>query len=164
MFSTVLKISNFMFFNSPGVAVAKPMGVLDLQYGSLDVGLNTPQTPPEGPQGRACPPSMSLTAPLGGSFCDHFIASILSSVLDSFWIRFGLVLGSFWDPFGTPNRQVGSKMRLEASLFENADLHVVVVKPIQKNNCFRPQDGPKIASRPVQDGSKRDKKVMHFSS
>ena len=101
---------------------------------------------------------------LGGPFFDHFFASILSSILDSFWVRFGLVLGAFWDPFGGPNRvKLGQKCVLDRHLFENDDVQKTLEKPM-RNGQKRPQDGPKIAPRLVQDGSKSDKKVTHFSS
>ena len=53
---------------------------------------------------------------LGRPFFDHFFASILDSIFDSSWVCFGLVLGAFWAPFGSPNRvKWGQKMDLEAS-------------------------------------------------
>ena len=60
----------------------------------------------------------------------HFFASILDSILDSFWIRFGLVLGSFWTPFGHPNRvKLGLKCVLSRHYFENVDFSRSVVFP-----------------------------------
>ena len=101
---------------------------------------------------------------LGGPFFDHFFASILDSILDSSWVRFGLVLGASWDPFGSPNRiKLGQKCVLNHNLFENDDVQKVLEKPV-RNGPKCPQDVPKIASRPVQDESKSVKKLMHFSS
>ena len=101
---------------------------------------------------------------LGCPFFDHFFVSILDSILDSSWVRFGLVLGAFWDPFGSPNRvKLGQKCVLKRSFFENVDFHETLEKPM-RNGLKCSQDEAKIASRPVQDGSKSDKKVMHFSS
>ena len=60
---------------------------------------------------------------LGGPFFDHFFASILDSILDSSWVRFGLVLGASWDPLGSPNRvKLGQKSVLNRHLFENGDV------------------------------------------
>ena len=56
---------------------------------------------------------------LGGPFFDHFFASILDSILDSSWVRFGLVLGASWDPFGV---KLGQKCVLNRHLFENDDV------------------------------------------
>ena len=101
---------------------------------------------------------------LGGPFFDNFFASILDSILDSSWVRFGLVLGAFWDPFWSPNRvKFGQKCVSSAYFFENVDFHADLRFPMVLA-FFDPKIGPKIASRPVQDGSKSDKKVMHFSS
>ena len=95
---------------------------------------------------------------LGGPFFDHFFASILGSILHSFWVRFGLVLGAFWDPFGSPNRvKLGQKCVLNRDVFENADVHADLRFFIVKFFF-----DPKIASRPLQDGSKSDQQVMHF--
>ena len=47
---------------------------------------------------------------LDGPFFDHFFASILDSILDSFWARLGFLLAPFWEP---KSGQVGPKMRLE---------------------------------------------------
>ena len=100
---------------------------------------------------------------LGRPFFDHFFASILDSILDSFWIGFGLVLGSFWSPFGSPNRiKLGSKCVLSRHFFEKVDFHADLRFP-RFLAFFEPKMGPKIASRPIQDGSKSDQKVMHFS-
>ena len=71
-------------------------------------------------------------------------------------MHFGLVLGAFWEP---KSGQVGPKSVLKQSLFKKVDVHETLENIIQ--NHFL---GPKMASRPVQDGSKSDKKVMHFSS
>ena len=59
---------------------------------------------------------------LGGSFFDRFFASVLTLLLDSFWIRFGLVLGSFWITFVCPNRaKLGPNRVLSRNVFENVD-------------------------------------------
>ena len=86
---------------------------------------------------------------LGRPFVDHFFASILASILDSSWVDFGLVLGAFWDPVGSPNRvKLGQKSILKRSFFENVDVHETSAKPM-RNHKKCPQDGPKIASRPI---------------
>ena len=123
-----------------------------------------PPYPPGGPSGLKSVRANACHGAPGGPFFDHFSASIFRSILDSFWIRFGLVLGPFWTPFGSPNRvKLGQKCILSGHFFENADFHVDLRFPMLF--CFfDPKMGPKIASRPVQDGSKSDKKVMHFSS
>ena len=123
--------------------------------------------PPYPPSGHLVPRMSILNAchgALGGPFFDHFFASILNSILDAFWIRFELVLGSFWTSFGSPNRvKLDPKSILKRYFFKNVDFHADLRFPMFF--CFfDPKMGPKIASRPVQDGSKSDKKVMHFSS
>ena len=56
-------------------------------------------------------------------FCDHLFASILDLILDSSWVHFGLVLGAFWDPFGSPNPvKLGQKCVLNRHVFENDDV------------------------------------------
>ena len=100
---------------------------------------------------------------LGGPFFDHFFASILDSILDSFSMGFGLVLGSFLTPFGRPNRvKLDQKSVLKRYFFKNVDFHADL-RFKWFLAFFDPKMGAKIAPRPVQDGSKRDKKVMHFS-
>ena len=60
---------------------------------------------------------------LGRPFFDNFFASILESILDSSWVRFGLVLGASWDPLGSPNQvKLGQKCVLNSHLFENDDV------------------------------------------
>ena len=123
-------------------------------------------------------PSLPIPAGLGGahvhrqsmawspgrSIVRSFFASILGSILDSCWIRFELVLGSFCPPFWNSNRvSLGPKCVLNLHFFENVDVHKTSAKPM-RHGLFRRQDGSKIASRPVQLGSKRDKQVMMFSS
>ena len=100
--------------NSPGVAVAKPIGVLDLKYGPLDFGsrADPPPTLPRRAPGPKSAIVRTTCGALGGPFFDHFFASILSSILDSFWVRFGLVLGSFWHPLGA---HIGSSWVKNAS-------------------------------------------------
>ena len=78
------------------------------------------------------------------------------SLLDPSWTGLEAIL----DPSWGQNRALALG---GARFFEKVDVHETYVKPVR--NCKKcPQDGPKIASRPVQDGSKSDKKVMHFSS
>ena len=61
---------------------------------------------------------------MGRPFFDDFFASILDSILDSSWVRFGLVLGAFWDPFWSPNRvKLVQKSILKRSLFKKVDVH-----------------------------------------
>ena len=140
------------------------MGMLDLEYGSLVDYLIPPPTPPSGHLGPQSVRANACHGALGRPFFDHFFASILDSILDSSWDRFGLVLDAFWNPFGNPNWvKLGQKCVLNRHLLENDDLQKVLEKPIR--NCQKcPQDVPKIAPRPVQDESKSDKNVMHFSS
>ena len=52
---------------------------------------------------------------LGGPFFDHFFASILDSILDSFWVRFGLVLAAFG---GVKSSQDRPKTRLETTFYQ----------------------------------------------
>ena len=124
--------------------------------------------PPPTPSRRASGPKSVIPrttcGALGGPFFDYLFASILDSILESSWVRFGLVLGASWEPFGSPNRvKLGQKCILSSHFFENADFHADL--RFSMFFCFfDPKMGSKIASRPVQDGSKSDKKVMHFSS
>ena len=135
--------------------------MLDLGYWSFGCLVDPP---PSGHPGFKSVRPNAWNGALGGPFFDHFFESILDSILDSFWIRFGLVLGSFWDPFGSPNPvKLGQKCILNRHLFENGDVQKTLEKPM-RNGQTCSQETPKIAPRPVQDGSKRDKKVMHFSS
>ena len=69
---------------SPGL---RPIGVLDLGYGSLVLVLIPPPIPPVGTRGRACPPPMPGMEPRAVHF------SII--VCFDFVFNFGLVL----DPF-----------------------------------------------------------------
>ena len=76
---------------SPGLV---PIGVLDLQPQVFGCSIVPPPTPSQRASGpRMCTPNVCHGA-LGGPLCDHFFASILKSILDSFWVRLGLVLGS----------------------------------------------------------------------
>ena len=69
------------------------------------------------------PTAKACHGALGGPFFDHFVALILDSILDSLFVRFGIVLGSFRDPFGSPNRvKLGQKCVLNRHLFENGDV------------------------------------------
>ena len=85
-------------------------------------------------------------------------------IFDRFLVRFGCPWAPFLAPKSAPNRpKIGPRRVLRPYFFKNADFHADLRFPM-KNRKNRPQDGPKIASRPVQDGSKSDKKVMRFSS
>ena len=123
--------------------------MLDLGYIGLWVVYLIPPYPRSGHLG----PRMSILnachGALGRPFFDHFFASILDSILDSSWVRFGLVLGASWDPFGSPNRvKLGQKCVFNRHLFENDDVQKTLEKPLR--NCDnRPQDVPNIASTPV---------------
>ena len=127
--------------------------MLDLKYGSLVVYLIPPC-----PTRRASGPRMSTPnacqVALGRPYFDHFSASILSSILVSFWARLGVVLGSSWWPFAGPNQvKFRQKCVLNRHFFENVDFHETFVKPLR--NCQKClQDMPKIASRRIQGGSK----------
>ena len=123
-----------------------------------------PPSPPSGHPGLKSVRVNACHGALGGPFFDHFFDSILDSILDSSWVRFGLVLGASWDPFGSPNRvKLGQKSILKRSSFKKVDVHETL-ENVRREPLFGPQDGPKMASRPVQDGSKSDQKVMQFSS
>ena len=125
-----------------GRSGAKPTGVLDLQYWSRGCLLDPPPTPPSGHLGPRMCTVKTRTGALGGPFFDHFFTSILSSILDSFWIRFGLVLGSSWPPFGRPNRvKLGPKCVFKLSLFENVDF-LRKCSFAQARTTFLTQDGP----------------------
>ena len=146
---------------------SQDMHGITLLAGELTPWLGNNLFSPYPPRRASGPKSVRAKAwhgALGGPFFDHFFASILDSILDSSWVRFGLVLGSFWHAFGSPNRvKLDTKSVLKRYFFKNVDFHADLRFPM-KNHQNRPQDGPKIASRPVQDGSKSDKKVMHLSS
>ena len=58
---------------------------------------------------------------------------------------------------------LGQKYVLKRVLIENYDFHADLRFSRFSAPCD-PKMGPKIASRPVQDRCKSDKKVMHFSS
>ena len=103
--------------------------MLDLQYGSFVDSVDPPY-PPGGASGPKNVRAKAWRGALGGQFFDHFFVSILSSILDSFWIRFGVVLGSFWRPFGKPNRvKLGPKRVLSRHFFENVDFSRNAVSP-----------------------------------
>ena len=134
--------------NSPGL---RPSGVLDLGYGSFGCFLDPPLPPQWASGAQKCDCQNYSWSP-GRSFFDHFFASILDSILDSFWVRFGLVLGSFWPPFGSPNRvKLGTQCILNRHCCENVDFHADLRFPrfFHQN---RPQDEAKIALRRPQDG------------
>ena len=88
-----------------GCSAAEPIGVLDLKYGSLVDSIDPPPTPPSGHPGLKSVRAKACHGALGRPFFDHFFESILKSILDSFWVRFGLVLGSFCPLLGA---QIGS--------------------------------------------------------
>ena len=138
--------------------------MLDLGYGSLILVLILPPTPlPAGLGTQKCEGQSVAWSPGPSIFRSFFRFDFelnFGLVLGPFWGRLGLLLVAFWEP---KSGQVGPKCVLKRNFFENADFHETVVKPMP-NGQKCPQDGPKIASRPVQDGSKSDKKVMHFSS
>ena len=67
--------------------------------------IESPQPNPGGPLGLRMSTAKACHGALGGPFVvDHFFVSILASIFDSFCVRLGLVLGSFWHSFGGPNR------------------------------------------------------------
>ena len=101
--------------------------MLDLKYFSLVHWLLdsilSPTPPPAGP-GVKSVIVRTTCGSLDGPFFDHSFASILESMLDSLWVRFGLLSDTFWLlPWGPKSGQVGPKLRLEASFFENDDFH-----------------------------------------
>ena len=127
-------------------------------------GWSLPYPPPVGTWGRACPPPTRAMEP----WTVHFSIIFSLRFWALFWTRFGSDLGSSWAPFGgLLGAQIGSSWVKNASwsylFFENVDVRETLRSPMFLDQN-RPQDGPKIASRPIQDGSKSDKKVMHFSS
>ena len=106
-----------------GRSGSEPIGVLDRQYWSLGCLVDPPPTPPSGHLGPRMSTVNACHGALGGPFFDHLFESILDSILDSSWVRFGLVLGASWDPFGSPNRvKLGQKCDLNRHLFENDDV------------------------------------------
>ena len=83
-----------------------------------------PPYPPDGLLGLRMSTLNACHGALGRPFFDHFFESILKSILNSFWVRFGLVLGSFWPPFGSSNRvKLGTKCILNRHFLENVDFH-----------------------------------------
>jgi hypothetical protein len=118
-----LEMSRVLDFDPKIRQAFRPIGVLDLGYWSFGCLVDTPPYPPSGHLGpRMCIPNACHGA-LGRPFFDHFFASILDSILDSSWVRFGLVLGASWDPLGSPNRvKLGQKSVLNRHLFENGDV------------------------------------------
>ena len=92
--------------NSPGL---RPMGVSDLGYESLVLVLKPPQTPPEGPQGRACLGANVPHPPLGRSMLRSIYRFDFDFdfglVLDSSWARLGLLMAPFSE---LKSGQVGS--------------------------------------------------------
>ena len=70
---------------------------------------------------------------LRGPFCDHFFATILTSVLDSFGGRLRLLWAAFW---GVESSQVGTKCVLKhIFVCENVDVHEINLKPLE-NTLF----------------------------
>ena len=73
---------------------------------------------------------------LGGPFFDNCLASIWDSIVESFWVSFGLVLGSFWHPFGSTHRvKLGKNSILKQSCIEKVDVHEALEKRC-KNQHF----------------------------
>ena len=72
-----------MVFSSPrfdrfaGRSGAKPIGVLDLGYGSFVCLVDPPDTPPSGHLGRKSVRPKACHGALSGPFFDMFFASIL---------------------------------------------------------------------------------------
>ena len=64
-------------------------------------------------------------------FAIIFSLRFMDSILDSFWVRFGLVLGYFWE---LNSSQVGTNMHLEVVFFENVDFHEIIVKPTKNEH------------------------------
>ena len=123
--------------------------MLDLKYWSLGCLVDPPPTPRSGHLGLKSVRTNASHGALGGPFFTNLFASIVDLILDSSWVRFGLVLGASWDPFGSPNRvKLGQKCVLNRHLFENDDVQKTLEKQMRNvKKC--PQDGPKIASRPI---------------
>ena len=89
--------------------------------------------------------------------------SLLRIVIAIFLVGHGIghimgFLGTWtsWQPFAEPS------FNESPWIFSDG---IFIHSPVGKVfGIFWLQDGPKIVSRPVQDSSKRDKKVMHASS
>ena len=85
---------------------------------------------------------------LGGPFCDHLFASILSSVLDPFWARLGIFRRS-------SRANMVPKFILKRALLEDVAAHEIIKKR-NENTVFYPteevQDRPKIGPRRLQEG------------
>jgi len=86
--------------------------------------------PPSGHLGACMSTPKACHEALGCAFFDHF----LSSILNSLWICVWFVLGSFWRPFGNPNRiELNQKCVLNDNLFEctgfDADLRFPMFVP-----------------------------------
>ena len=129
--------------------------MLDLKYWSLGC-LVDPPNPPSGHLGPRMSTFNACHGALGGPLFDHFFASILSSILDSFWIRFGPRLGLLLGPFWVPKSgQVGPRSGLASPFFRKCRFFTKYVFS-SAGTTFLTQDGPedrpKIASRRVQDG------------
>ena len=96
--------------------------MLDLKYWSFGCLIDAP-LPPSGHMGLRMSAVNACHGTLSRPFFDHIFASILASILDSSWVRFGLVLGASWDPLGSPNRvKLGQKCVLNRHLLENVDV------------------------------------------
>jgi len=94
---------------------------------------------------------------------DNFFASILDSISNSFWIRLGVVLGSFRNPFGSPNRvKLDQRCILSDDLCENDNDHADLRFPMLLSFLTprRAQDPLKTGPRRVQERQQ----FMHISS
>ena len=101
--------------------------------GLLVVWLISPY-PPSGHLGPRMSIAKTCHGALGRPLFDNLFASILSSILDSFCVRLGLVLGSFWRSIGSPNRaKLDQKLLLLLVLsdrfFDNVEFSRNAVSP-----------------------------------
>ena len=115
--------------------------------------IDPPPTPSRRASGSRMSTAKASCGALGGPFFDHFFALILNSILDSFWIRFGLVLVAFWE---VKSGHVGTKMRLEALFFRKCRFSKKWCKTNGFFHLFDPQTRSKIDPRSLQDRSKSD--------
>ena len=106
----ILMINN-KYVNSPGL---RPSGVLDLQYGSLELVLNLPPAPlPAGLGARMCEGQSRLSSSGPSIFRSFFrfdFGLVFGLDFGSSWARLGLLLPPFWEPKSSP---VGPTMRPE---------------------------------------------------
>jgi len=124
--------------------------MLALGYGSL-FDLVDPPKPPRRYLGLCMSTVKVWHGALSGAFCTRFFASMLDSNLESFLIRLGVFSGSFWHPFGSPNRiKVDQEWVLSGDLFAYVDCHADL--RFLRLCCFvwiprRVQDRPRTGSR-----------------